>query len=131
MALTIQLPITIEQNLRQAAAEHGVSLDGYITEILSKIKPKTKTKKTWTEAELLEKITLDISESEWAKYRQLIQLRREENLNEEQYQALLQLGDKIESAGVKRLKYLVQLSILRGISLDKLMQQLDIQPIEI
>jgi hypothetical protein len=131
MALTINLPNAIEQNLRQAAAESGISLDGYIVQLLSKVKPKSNKNKALSEAELLEKITLDISESEWKTYRQLVQLRREENLTDEQYAQLLALGEKIEAAGVKRVGYLVQLSILREISLDALMQQLDIQPVEV
>jgi hypothetical protein len=61
----------------------------------------------------------------------LVNLRREENLTDEQYTQLLVLGEKIEAAGVKRLGYLVKLSILKGISLDILMQQLDIQPVEV
>jgi hypothetical protein len=56
MALTINLPNTIEQNLRQAAAESGISLDGYIVQLLSKVKPKSSKNKALSETELLEKL---------------------------------------------------------------------------
>ena len=74
---------------------------------------------------------MDISEAEWASYRHLVGLRRAEHLTEQEHEALIQLGNKIEDAHAKRMEYLWALAQLRGVSLDKIMDDLDIKPVEI
>lgn len=89
------------------------------------------SQKHLSEADLLKKINLGISEVEWATYKRLIGLRREERLTHEEHQELINLGDKIEEANAQRLEYLFALSQLRGVSLKKVMLDLGIKPIEI
>ena len=134
MALTINLPHTIEQKLRQDAALKGMSLDSYFLRLLKQMAVISQPKETpnqLSETELLKKINLDISEAEWANYRHLIGLRRAEQLTEKEHETLIQLGDKIEDAHAKRMAYLWALAQLRGVSLDKIMQDLQIKPIEV
>ncbi len=131
MAITIDLPISLEEKIRQAAAESGTSINGYIVQLLSKSKERPKQKKQLSEAELLEKITLSISEKEWIVYRHLVALRRGEKMNEEEYNRLVLLGEKIEKAGVKRLNYLIQLADLRKVTLNKVIADLGIEPVEV
>ena len=134
MALTINLPQTIEQKLRQDAALKGMSLDSYFLRLLKQMAVTSQPKETpnqLSETELLKKINLDISEAEWANYRHLIGLRRAEQLTEKEHETLIQLGDKIEDAHAKRMAYLWALAQLRGVSLDKIMQDLQIKPIEV
>ncbi len=134
MALTINLPQSIEQELRQDAALKGMSLDSYFLRLLKQAatlsQPKNAAKQL-SETDLLKKINLDISEVEWANYRHLIGLRRAEQLTEKEHEALIQLGDKIENAHAKRMEHLWALAQLRGVSLDKIMQDLGIKPIEV
>lgn len=134
MALTINLPQTIEQQLRQEAASKGMSLDRYFLHLLKQaasVSQSKETPKQLSETELLKKINLDISETEWANYRHLIGLRRAERLTELEHEALIALGDKIEHANVQRMTYLIELAQLRGVSLDKIMADLGIKPIEV
>ena len=134
MALTINLPQSIEQELRQDAASKGMSLDSYFLRLLKQaatISPSKNVSKASSETELLKKINLDISDAEWVNYRHLIGLRRAEKLTEEEHQALILLGDKIENAHAKRMEHLWSLAQLRGVSLDKIMQDLGIKPIEV
>lgn len=133
MALTINLPQTIEQKLRQDAALKGMSLDSYFLRLLKQMAVISQPKETsqFSETDLLKKVNLDISEVEWANYRHLISLRRAEQLTEKEHEALIQLGDKIEDAHAKRMAYLWALAQLRGVSLDKIMQDLQIKPIEV
>jgi iron-sulfur cluster repair protein YtfE (RIC family) len=133
MALTINLPQSTEQELRQDAASKGMSLDSYFLRLLKQAAtPQSKNvSKLSSETDLLKKINLDISESEWVEYRRLIGLRRAEQLTEEAHQALIQLGNKIEDAHAKRMEHLWSLAQLRGVSLDKIMQDLGIKPIEV
>ena len=84
-----------------------------------------------SEATLLKAINLDISEAEWATYKQLIGLRRAEKLTEQEHEALIILGEKIEQANAQRLANLALLAQIRGVSLQKLMLDFGIKPIEV
>lgn len=134
MSLTIELPQSIEQQFRQEATSKGLSLDNYLVQVLKQVAQlaqKGTTQKQLSEAELLKKINLGISEAEWATYKHLIGLRREERLTHEEHQELINLGNKIEEANAQRLEYLFALSQLRGVSLKKVMLDLGIKPIEV
>ena len=134
MNLTIELPNSIEQQFRQEATSKGLSLDNYLVQILkqvAQVSQKSTTQKQLSEVELLKKINLGITEAEWANYKHLIGLRREERLTEQEHQELINLGDKIEQANAQRLEYLFALSQLRGVSLQKVMMDLGIKPVEV
>jgi hypothetical protein len=134
MSLTINLPTTVEQQFRQEAATNGLSLDTYLLRLLQQaanISRKQPEFRQFSESELLKKINLDISDAEWADYRHLIGLMRAETITEKEQETLAELGDKIEIANAKRVKYLFELAELRGISVEKLMKNLGIVPIEI
>ena len=120
--------------LRQEASSKGLSLDNYLVQILkhaAHISQKNKGQKQLSETDLLKKINLGITEAEWAIYKHLIVLRREERLTEQEHQELINLGDKIEQANAQRLEYLFELSQLRGVSLQKVMTDLGIKPVEV
>ncbi len=103
MALTINLPQTMEQELRQDAASKGMSLDSYFMRLLKQAASVSRTPKQLSETDLLKKINLDISEAEWTNYRHLVGLRRAERLTEQEHEALIMLSDKIENAHAKRM----------------------------
>ena len=136
MALTIELPSNIEQQLLQRAKQKGISLENYLLQLISHATnlPKKQVKKKsiseLSESELLQKINLDITEAEWATYRHLTDLRKAENITDSEYAQLIQLGEKIENANVVRLKYLVALSKIRNVSLDKVMADLGLLRVE-
>ncbi len=134
MSLTIELPKSIEQQFLQEASSKGLSLDNYLVQVLkqaAQLSQKDKAQKQLSEAELLKKINLGITEAEWAIYKHLIGLRREERLTEQEHRELINLGNKIEQANAQRLKYLFELSQLRGVSLQKVMTDLGIKPVEV
>lgn len=134
MNLTIELPKSIEQQFRQEAISKGLSLDNYLVEVLKQVadlSQKGKAQKQLSEADLLKKINLGITEAAWVSYKHLIGLRREERLTEQEHQELINLGDKIEQANAQRLEYLFALSQLRGVSLQKVMTDLGIKPVEV
>jgi hypothetical protein len=131
MTLNLEIPQAIEQQLIQEANLQGVSLDNYLVQVLKRAIRKPVSNGKLSESQLLKKINLDISELEWTDYKQLIALRRFEKLNEIEHQRLIFLGDKIELANAERFKYLIELAQLRNVSLDKLMSDLGIKPVEI
>jgi hypothetical protein len=132
MSLTINLPTTIEHQFRQEAATNGLSLDIYLLRLLQQAATrKQPNAKQRSESDLLQKINLDISDAEWTSYRHLIGLMRAETLTQQEHETLIALGDKIEMANAKRVKYMFELAELRGISVEQLMINLGIQPIEL
>ena len=136
MALTIELPSNIEQQLLQGATQKGVSLENYLLQLISNATnaPKKTIKKKaiseLSENELLRKINLDITETEWTTYHRLTSLRKADKITESEYAQLIELGEKIENANVVRLKYLVVLSQKRKVSLNKLMADLGLLRVE-
>ena len=136
MALTIELPSNIEQQLLQGATQKGVSLENYLLQLISNATnaPKKAIKKKaiseLSENELLRKINLDITETEWTTYHRLTSLRKADKITESEYAQLIELGEKIENANVVRLKYLVALSQKRKVSLNKLMADLGLLRVE-
>ncbi len=134
MTLTIDLPQPLEHQFRQEADSKGLNLDNYLVLLLKQVaqvsKKETMTKPL-SEFDLLKKINTGITEAEWAIYKKLNTLRREERLTEQEHQTLIALGDKIEHANVERVKYLIALAQLRGITLQNLMLDLGIKPVEV
>jgi hypothetical protein len=134
MTLNIELPQAIEIFLIQEANQKGISLDHYLATVLKRVVYKTKqrkAKRNVSEALLLKQINLAITEVEWAEYKQLTLLRRAETISTTEYNRLIELGDKIEGANVERIKNLLKLAELRQVSLEKVMTDMGIRPVEI
>jgi hypothetical protein len=133
MALTLELPSTIENQLKKDAIQKGLSIEAYLLQLINKANDfgKKQSVKTLSESELLKKINLDITESEWTNYRRLVKLRQNENLTEREHEVLILLGEKIEKANAKRIEYLVALAQLKNISLKKIMDELGIYPVSL
>jgi hypothetical protein len=78
------------------------------------------------DSDLLKEINLGLSPETWSEYHTLIAKRQAETLTAVEQQQLIEISDRLESANVRRMKALIELSDLRGQSLDSLMQQLGI-----
>jgi hypothetical protein len=76
------------------------------------------------DSDLLKEINLGVSADTWTAYHSLIAKRQAEILTEEEQQQLIEISDRLEAANVSRMKALIELSNLRGQSLDSLMQEL-------
>lgn len=80
------------------------------------------------ETELMLKINQGLSPDMQTRFDELVGKRQAETLTQEEHQELLALTDQIEKADAKRMKYLAELARIRGISLDVLMEELEIHP---
>lgn len=78
------------------------------------------------ETELLEKIGRGLSENRYARLQALATRRQTEALGHQEHEELLQLTDELEQLEAERAEALVQLAMLRGISLTQLMADLGI-----
>ena len=129
MPITINLSPELEEILKEVAARTGKDVNNYIVSMLEeKLLPGPGGLRE-REAELLQQINLGISPEEWRRFFQLVEQRDAEQLPREEYQELLDLTEAIESANARRMEHLVELSILRKVPLDELMEELGIQPV--
>ena len=130
MSLTLQLPLTIEQQLREHATKQGVSLENYAMQILtlnSRKKAVKKRKKDFTEQELLLHAQLKVLPTDLEEFYRLGALFKLGTIEDGEYERLLQLNDLIEIAHAERMKYLFALAKLRNVSIETVMQDLGIK----
>jgi hypothetical protein len=82
------------------------------------------------EANLLLKINQEVVPSATRqRCTELTSKARAGMINDEEHAELMDLIDKIEKLNAQRLKYLVNLARLRGVTLDALMNSLEISPL--
>ncbi len=79
------------------------------------------------EADLLRKINRGLSPEAWQRYESLNQKLHEETISPEEHQEFLKLVEQIEMTDAERLFHLIELSRIRGVSVDDLMDQLGIR----
>ena len=132
MSLTIQLPLTTEHYLRESATREGMSLERYITQLLTATSISRNAKKSeqpLTEAELLKHCQLAVQTDDLAEYHRLRTLYKLNKITDAERESLIQLNDLIEIAHAKRMAYVLQLATLRNVSLEQTMKDLGIKHI--
>jgi hypothetical protein len=103
-------------------------LDQVMQEVLILRRKKLPTVLTQNETELLKKINTGAPSVIQKRNNFLVKKRNKETLNEEEYQELLELTAYMENLGVKRLENLLELAKLRNLSLDEIIEQLQLKP---
>lgn len=129
MTITLELPHELELHLREEADQKGVSLKRHILQRLDEAGAFV-GRIPLTESELLQKINIGLPEEVWFEYRRLTALRKAELLTTVEHQRLIELVNTIEIAHAERMGCLVDLARLRGITLDQIMDDLDLKPME-
>lgn len=133
MSITIQLNPDLEKQLKSNAAQIGVEPEQFVTKILQEqLRQISDLDEGFIkkESELLHKISLGIAEKEWNLYSSLIQKRDNGKITEVELPKLIALSDKVENANVERIKNLIKLANLRGVTLTALMGELGIKPLQ-
>lgn len=127
MTITIDLEADQEARLRQAAAREGVSVRVYVRRLLERSLSPAGGRAGDKESDLLRQTGLGLSEAEWAEIRLLAAKREAETLTPTDQARLIELTDAMELANARRLAALAELAKLRGVSIDALMDTLDIR----
>lgn len=112
--------------LREVDRLDNRALDDFITDVISLRVQRSHTPAE--EARLLEKINKGLPVDQVRRLRALNQKRKESSLNPSEQSELVGLVEKSEKYTVKRLKYLIALARLRGVSVRELMAELGIAP---
>ncbi len=135
MAIVIELAPELESQIRQAAAQSGLSPDTYILESVqarlhAAPAPFTRAKRLPdAEADLLQKINQSLSQISWLRYRELLAKRQAETLTPTEQVELIAFSDQIEEANVQRMTYVAALAQLRKTTMPTLMKELGLQPV--
>jgi len=103
-------------------------LDQVMKQVIGLRKQKLPGVLSQIEADLLKRINTPPPFEIQQRYDYLNGLRKKEKLTDDEYQELLELTSFTENLNVKRLENLLQLAKLRNISLDDLIEQLELKP---
>jgi hypothetical protein len=103
-------------------------LDQVMKQVIGLRKQKLPGVLSQVEADLLKKINTPPPFEIQQRYNYLIDIHKKEKLTDGEYQELLELTTFTENLNVKRLENLLQLAKLRNISLDDLIEQLELKP---
>lgn len=131
MSITIQVPAALEHRLREKAAKKGIGIDQFVAQFLERNFPLEQSPQSTLskrEADLLQKINLDIPAETWDLYLKLKEKRQENTATDAELIRLLEITDQVEAANAKRIAVLAELSQIRGIPLRALMEQLGLAP---
>ena len=130
MPLSIELTGELETRLREEAEREGVQADAWALDALQQrlAKPNGDAASlSEQETQLLRQINEGLPAATWQRYHELLEKRRPQTLSANEQQELIGIFDQIEVADAWRTESLVELSRLRGVPLQELMQQLGIQ----
>ena len=129
MSLTIDLPITDEHTLRKNAEKQGITIERYISSLLTEFDSKKSIEypESLTENELLQRIQLDVHPTDLEEYYRLAEIFKTGNITLEDHEKLINLNDLIEIAHANRMKYLLELAKLRNKSLEDMVYELGIK----
>jgi hypothetical protein len=81
------------------------------------------------ETMLLEKIYEKLPSTLLNRYQYLTELRKKNDISENEYEELLELVKQTESYNVERLQHIVKLAALRQVTVQTLMTQLGLMPL--
>lgn len=128
---TVQVMSAVEIELEQvldSVAELELSeLEQFAAEINSLLARRRTLSLPHKESELLEALERRPSPKVHQRYTLLNQKLQDESLTDKEHTELMELIDQIEGFDVQRLKSLIELAYLRGVSVDDVMNQLGIQ----
>lgn len=103
-------------------------LDLVMSRLIGLRRQKLPSVLTEMESDLLKKINMSIPTEIQKRYDLLIDKRDGRKLTDVEYNELIELTNYTEQHTVQRLEYLLELSKLRNVSLDDLMDELELKP---
>ena len=131
MTLTVELPASVEQRVRQRAAQVGHAPEAIVADLV----------RDHFSAEVTVPDALTKEETEWLKqaievpppglrerWRELDRLRRTDRLDPNHQAEMVKLYDEIEANHARRMEAAVKLARRWQVSLDSMMDQLGLTP---
>ena len=122
----VQTKIPIENLLDGVEQLTSSDLEEFVSQVMRIQAQRKVSSLSFEESDLLQHINEGISSDTWEQYEELKRKREAEILSENEHQTLLQISNQIEEANAKRIELLSRLALIRKVSLDTLMTELEI-----
>ena len=124
--VTSQIEIDFDEVLKGVARLENSELEQFTEKIIALRAQRRAPSLPQNEAELLQKINRGVPPEVRQRYTELNARLQEEIITPEEQNELLELTDQIEWADAERIRNLAKLAELRKISIDSLMDQLNL-----
>jgi hypothetical protein len=123
MNLTLNLRRELEVRLREKAAQDGVQPEVYALALLEN-QLAERPPSELTESELLLEAARGLPDTIWERYRELSGRQHQASLDPGEQSELLELNDLIETTHARRMGFVAELAVRRGMPLRQLMDEL-------
>lgn len=131
MTLVLELPPDIESRVLQAAEAEGLDTSAYVGRKMASLMPFFAAPVSMTNKELVEEINRGFSEAFWERFRALVRLRQSGKMTTSEQEEAIRMTDQTEERAAERLQCLVELSARTGKSVDQLMAEMGIRPVQV
>ena len=131
MTLVLELPPDIESRVLQAAEAEGLDTSVYMGREMALRMPFLTAPVSMTEKELVEEINRGFPEAFWERFRVLVRRRQSGTMTVSEQEEAIGMTDKTEARAADRLQCLVELSGRTGKSVDQLMAEMGIRPVQV
>jgi len=125
--VTSHIEIDVDEMLKGVAQLEPNELEQIVNKLLALQAHQRAVNLSQTETDLLQQINKGLPPTVRLRYDELAVKLHEEIITPAEHEELLRLIDQIEQADVERLRYMIVLAQLRGVSVDTLMDQLGIR----
>jgi hypothetical protein len=125
----IEVQISPEQVLSAVAKMSEGDLDAFVGQILQIRGQRQAPNVSAAEADLLQKITHCIPQKLQTRFNELVKQRQANTIDDASLQELRDLSNQIENLEADRIRQLAQLAQLRSVSIEDLIQQLHLIPV--
>jgi hypothetical protein len=127
--IPIEVQISPEQVLSAVEKMSAGELDAFVGQILQIRGKRQAPNVSATEADLLQKITHCIPPNIQTRFNELVKQRQANTIDDASLQELRDLSNQIEQLEADRIQHLAQLAQLRSTSIEDLIQQLHLIPV--
>lgn len=124
----VQLFLDTNEVLSSLAKLKADELDNFVEKVLSLKASRRAPGLSFNETLLLKQINTGLTSEEYQTLEQLGQKLHDETLTTSEHEELMTLTEKLEQRDVERMKAVIELAALRGISLSDVMTQLGLPP---
>jgi hypothetical protein len=125
----IEVQISPEQVLSAVAKMSEGELESFVGQILQIRGKRQAPSVSAAEADLMQKITHCIPPNLQTRFNELVKQRQANTIDDASLQELRDLSNQIELLEADRIQHLAQLAQLRSTSIDDLIQQLHLIPV--
>ena len=124
MNLTLNLRPDLENRLREKAAQDGVLPEACALTLLEDQLPD-RSASEMSESELMLEAARGLPETVWQRFHELSRRQQEqETLGEDDRREFLELNEHVETTHARRMSYVAELAVRRGVGLRELMDRL-------